>query len=75
MTQKDPKDSLPILLKTATEQLNWITKQIIKQNLEYRDLLVKVVQLDNNFKQDLIHLNDIPDRIHSIVEDFEDIIK
>jgi len=72
MTQKNPKDSLPSLLKTATEQLNWISKAIIKQNLEYRDLLVKVVELDNNFKQDLIHLSDIPDRIHSIVEDFMD---
>jgi len=72
MTQKNPKDSLPSLLKSATEQLDWITKEIIKQNLEYRDLLVKVVELDNNFKQNLIHLKDIPDRIHSIVEDFQD---
>ena len=72
MNQKNPKDSLPILLKTATEQLDWITKEIIKQNLAFRDLLVKVVELDNNFKQNLIHLKDIPDRIHSISEDFQD---
>lgn len=72
MIQNNPKDSLPSLLKSVTEQLDWITKEIIKQNLEYRDLLVKVVELDNNFKQNLIHLKDIPDRIHSIVEDFED---
>lgn len=70
--QNNPKDSLPNLLKSATEQLDWISKAIIKQNLEYRDLLVKVVELDNNFKQNLIHLNDIPDRIHSISEDFMD---
>jgi len=70
--QKNPKDSLPNLLKSATEQLDWISKAIIKQNLEYRDLLVKVVELDNNFKQNLIHLKDIPDRIHSISEDFMD---
>lgn len=72
MTQKNPKDSLPSLLKSATEQLDWISKAIIKQNLEYRDLLVKVIELDNNFKQNLIHLKDIPDRIHSIAEDFQD---
>jgi len=72
MKQKNPKDSLPMLLKSATEQLDWITKEIIKQNLEYRDLLVKVVELDKNFKQNLIHLKDIPDRIHSISEDFQD---
>jgi len=70
--QNNPKDSLPNLLKSATEQLVWISKAIIKQNLEYRDLLVKVVELDNNFKQNLIHLKDIPDRIHSISEDFMD---
>jgi len=70
--QNNPKDSLPNLLKSATEQLDWISKAIIKQNLEYRDLLVKVVELDNNFKQNLIHLKDIPDRIHSISEDFMD---
>ncbi len=72
MTQKNPKDSLPMLLKSATEQLDWITKEIIKQNLAFRDLLVKVVELDNNFKQNLIHLKDIPERIHSISEDFQD---
>ncbi len=72
MTQKNPKDSLPMLLKSATEQLDWISKEIVKQNLEYRDLLVKVVELDKNFKQNLIHLKDIPDRIHSISEDFQD---
>ena len=72
MTQKNPKDSLPSLLKSATEQLDWISKAIIKQNLEYRDLLVKVIELDNNFKQNLIHLKDIPDRINSIAEDFQD---
>ncbi len=70
--QNNPKDSLPNLLKSATEQLDWISKEIIKQNIEYRDLLVKVVELDNNFKQNLIHLKDIPDRIHSISEDFMD---
>ena len=72
MIQNNPKDSLPNLLKTATQQLDWISKEIIKQNIEYRDLLVKVVELDNNFKQNLIHLKDIPDRIHSISEDFMD---
>ncbi len=72
MIQNNPKDSLPNLLKTATEQLDWISKEIIKQNLELRDLLVKVVELDKNFRQDLILLEDIPDRIHSIAEDFMD---
>jgi hypothetical protein len=72
LIQNNPKDSLPNLLKTATEQLDWISKEIIKQNLELRDLLVKVVELDKNFRQDLILLEDIPDRIHSIAEDFMD---
>ncbi len=72
MIQNNQKDSLPNLLKSATEQLDWITKEIIKQNLELRDLLVKVVELDNNFKQNLIRLEDLPDRIHSISEDFMD---
>jgi len=72
LIQNNPKDSLPNLLKSATEQLDWISKEIIKQNLELRDLLVKVVELDKNFKQDLILLEDIPDRIHSIAEDFMD---
>lgn len=69
------KDSLPYLLVEADKQLQWIVKEIVNQNREYKDLLVKIVELNNNYKENLILQSDIPDRIQSIVNDILEVRK
>jgi len=75
MIGNDQKDSLPYLLVEADKQLQWIVKEIVNQNREYKDLLVKIVELNNNYKENLILQSDIPDRIQSIVNDILEVRK
>lgn len=69
----EAENSLTHLIEDANTQMNWLVKEIVKQNREQRVILAKVAELHHQIKNNLILLKDIPDRLESLVEDIKEL--